>query len=185
MKKSIIIFISGSVFGILISLVIFPSAIIKSDSTKIDNISRAIDNLNDTTKNLQKLIQTYSYILPQQPTASGSRSESKTLSSTSNTTKEEPVTSTGSIGKSQDSSAYNENDLNYETPASSEQIDNYQYIETKLFEAANNHEVKLSNLIEESNNLTPQQRQSLTRKAMDMIKNGELKANQFTQKPDS
>ena len=65
------------------------------------------------------------------------------------------------------------------------QIDRANEIRSRLAEAANNHGAPLSALIQDAKDLTPEQRQELTNEALDMIKRGELKAEQFTQSSGS
>jgi len=70
-------------------------------------------------------------------------------------------------------------------PPTSEQVELYTSIQEKLYNATNNHSVVLSKLIQNANDLTPEQRNELTREAMGMIERGELKVEQFTFRPDS
>lgn len=73
------------------------------------------------------------------------------------------------------------------TPAPAEptprQVDQYYSIQNRLYNAANNHNASLFTLVEDSKSLTPEQREALTREAMDMIRRGELKAEQFSKLP--
>jgi hypothetical protein len=63
------------------------------------------------------------------------------------------------------------------------QVDQFNNIRDKLSDAANNHGVALGALMQEANALTPEQRQQLTNEAMDMIKRGQLRAEQFIEVP--
>jgi len=65
-------------------------------------------------------------------------------------------------------------------PPSTEQIEQYNIIQSRLYEAANNHQVALGELVKLGAGLTPAQRAALTREALEMIKRGELKAEQFS-----
>ena len=66
-----------------------------------------------------------------------------------------------------------------------EQVNRYTSIKSRLYDAANNYSTDLTDLINKADELTPEQRQELTDEAMEMIKRGELRAEQFTGQPDS
>jgi len=65
------------------------------------------------------------------------------------------------------------------------QVDRFNKIKSKLSDAANNHALPLGVLMQEAHDLTPEQRQQLTVEAIDMIKRGQLRAEQFTELPGS
>lgn len=63
------------------------------------------------------------------------------------------------------------------------QIEQYNSIKYRIYEAANNPTAKLSDLMKMGKDLTPEQRQELTNEVMAMIKRGELSEKQFTASP--
>ncbi len=66
-------------------------------------------------------------------------------------------------------------------PPTAEQVEQFRTMQNNLHGAAYNPSAVLADLTKQSDKLTPEQRQKLTEEAMEMIKRGELKAEQFTQ----
>jgi hypothetical protein len=64
-------------------------------------------------------------------------------------------------------------------PPTPEQVEHYYSLQSRLYDAAYDHSAVLAELTQQSNQLTPAQRQELTNEAIEMIKRGELKAEQF------
>lgn len=181
MNKPILIFLSGTVFGIVASM-LMPSGSIKSNSGEFEKITAAVDELNNTTKNLKELIQAYTYVLPENSPSTSSNTHKDIPSKQ---TQKQP-TNQGSLTANaiQDSLINTPTNIQLnQAPATPIQITQYQSIEEKLYQATNNHGLILSDLVEEANDLTPQQRKDLTKQVMGMINRGELKPKQFTSKP--
>ena len=65
-------------------------------------------------------------------------------------------------------------------PPTTEQIKQYNDIEKIISTAANNPKIKLHDIIRKSSNLTIQQRNQLTQKTIDMLSRGELSIDQFS-----
>jgi len=70
-------------------------------------------------------------------------------------------------------------------PPTPEQVEHYYSLQSRLYNAAYDHSAVLAELNQESNELTPAQRQELVNEALEMIKRGELKAEQFMLQPGS
>ncbi len=69
-------------------------------------------------------------------------------------------------------------------PPTPEQVEHYYSLQSRLYNAAYDHSAVLTELNQESNELTPAQRQELVNEALEMIKRGELKAEQFMPQPE-
>lgn len=66
-------------------------------------------------------------------------------------------------------------------PPTPQQVEQYESIKSRLAEAANNHTVSLAELVRLGDQLTAEQRMELSAQAMDMINRGELSMSQFAQ----
>jgi len=71
-----------------------------------------------------------------------------------------------------------------QAPPTPEQVEHYYSLQSRLYNAAYDHSAVLTELNQESNELTPAQRQELVNEALEMIKRGELKAEQFMPQPE-
>ncbi|MFK5892206.1 MAG: hypothetical protein QM504_03180 [Pseudomonadota bacterium] len=178
MKKSAILFSSGIACGIILTMAFsFTNTNSISINNEINKVNNAITQLNSTTYKLEKLIQKYTHILPQniEHNANIQQTETNDTDISLNTT---DVTSyTPQLTQSAPTPPIS-------SPTST-QLEQYNTIETQLYEAANNPNIQLSALINNANNLTHEQREILTNRAMEMIKNGELDISQFSTNPDS
>lgn len=68
-------------------------------------------------------------------------------------------------------------------PPTPEQVGHYYSLQRRLHDAAYDHSAELAALTQQSNQLTPIQRQELANEAMEMVKRGELKVEQFIPRP--
>ena len=185
MKNSIFYFISGIVLGVLITISFeFSNKNDISLDSKISDIDQVLTNLNDTTNNLSVLLENYTQILPHISSTSSTNNYSKDAES--QTSNSYPSESTKAKSSTTIATHINKNTpIKTTITPTPEQSEQYNSIETRLYEAANNPNVTLSKLIKESGDLTNEQRHNLTQKAMEMIKNGELDINQFSVNPDT
>lgn len=189
MNKSMWFLFAGIISGILVTSLINPfgnRSNITGYDAQLEKITDAIEELNSTTSKLQNLVQMYTHVLP--PTESINKNtqifSTQTLPQAGNNV------DLNNSNTQQDGFAttYPMNEqTNYiePTPPTPDQIEQYNSIETELYNSTNNSNVSLTKLIEKANNLTPEQKNALTLKALEMIKRGELNANQFTGRPNS
>ncbi len=186
MKQSVFIFMSGAVFGIIITMLL-PSAGLKNENIdeQLDKVGDAVIELNNATENLQNLVQQYTHVLPNvsaaamPATANASATTSNNMDAAINSNSQTEIYTQAPVA------ATPSRQSRPATPPTETQVEQYTTIETQLYEAANNPNMTLSSLIQEADKLTPEQRDRLTKKAMEMIKNNELDPNQFAAMPRS
>jgi len=185
MKQSAFIFIGGVVFGIIITMLL-PSTGLKNENIdeQLDKVGDAVIELNNATENLQNLVQQYTHVLPN-ISAAAMPATANVSAATSNNMDAINSNSQTEIYTQAPVAATPSRQSRPATPPTETQIEQYTTIETQLYEAANNPNMTLSSLIQEANKLTPEQRDRLTKKAMEMIKNNELDPNQFAAMPRS
>lgn len=189
MNKSIWFLFAGIVSGILVTTLLNPFGNHSNNTgynAQLEKITDAIEELNSTTSKLQNLVQMYTHVLP----------PAESINKNTQISSMQPPPQAGndvdlnnSNTQQYDSTAtYPMNEqTNYiePTPPTPDQIDQYNSIESELYNSANNSNVSLTKLIEKANNLTSEQKNALTVKALEMIKSGELNADQFTGRPNS
>ena len=186
MSRPVYYFVGGTTFGIILSMGL---ASINTTETSADHeineINKALTTLNTTTENLQNLVQKYTHVLPTITTLSTSSTTNTSDNNSSNPQTDNIITQMQDIQTTDTQPNNIEKNVSYQTNVrpTQDQTDQYNSIETQLYEAANNPNVLLSKLISEADRLTNEQRQTLTEKAMEMIKNGELDVNQFSMDP--
>jgi len=184
MNKSILFFLAGTVSGILATSLFNSSSShnnITGNDTQFEKISNAIDELNTTTSKLQNLVQKYTHVLPAVTTGS----KPQTQNSYTSTNYDENTGATNDSGLAPITHSMNDTMAMPATPPTPAQIEQYNLIETELYNSANNSDISLTRLIQQADSLTREQRNALTQRAMDMIKRGELNADQFGGKPNS
>ncbi len=154
-----------------------------SINDQLSSISTVLQSLNSTTDRLQSLVEKYTYILPEAP----SSTLNTAATPKNNTTKGEntPENSNNQLEQflsqlqSGQSSPAAQQPID-STPPTPLQLENYNSIETRLSAASNNKTANLSKLLRDAAKLTPFQRATLSQKALQMIKNGEITASQFS-----
>lgn len=189
MKKSLFVFLAGTAFGMVGTTLLVTS---NTFSKNTQNLSRAgstpatphqadtsLEAEFDRIDSIAETLNTIANNLQQSAnTLSSTSITAVTTNSTQDNTK--PLTSQLILPPSTTSIAPPPPEP--VTPTAT-QVDQYTSIQSRLYDAANNHSIALADLIQEADKLTPEQRQELTQEAMDMIQRGELKAEQFTRQP--
>lgn len=189
MNKSMLYFIAGILSGSVATVLInsFSSNHeIAYDDSYLNRVTNTIEELNSTTSQLKTLLQKYTVVLP--PIETGHKAPVFNKNNLSEYNSDEDYSPSNS--QYPDSAQYTNSSPNATRSIAPnqptlEQIEQYNSIETELYNSANNTSISLSKLINDADQLTPQQRNSLTQKVMEMIKRGELKASQFDSKPSS
>ena len=192
MNNSILMFAAGAVVGIAGTLLIpAEQAAQTQDLSTTDNttlnsqlseITKALESLNATTTDLQDLVQKYTYVLPATPATNPSHAQTSaendtnTADSNNNSSFEQLMDQLQNV---QRDTVAKVQPIVENTPPTQAQIEQYHSIETRLYAAMNNKSANLSRLLQDANQLTRIQREDLTSKAMEMIKNGEITADQF------
>lgn len=192
MNNSILMFAAGAVVGIAGTLLIpAEQAAQTQDLSTTDNttlnsqlseITKALESLNATTTDLQDLVQKYTYVLPATPATNpghaqaSAENDTNTADSNNNSSFEQFMDQLQNV---QRDTVAKVQPIVENTPPTQAQIEQYHSIETRLYAAMNNKSANLSRLLQDANQLTRIQREDLTSKAMEMIKNGEITADQF------
>lgn len=192
MNNSILMFAAGAVVGIAGTLLIpAEQAAQTQDLSTTDNttlnsqlseITKALESLNATTTDLQDLVQKYTYVLPTTPATNpghaqaSAENDTNTADSNNNSSFEQFMDQLQNV---QRDTVAKVQPIVENTPPTQAQIEQYHSIETRLYAAMNNKSANLSRLLQDANQLTRIQREDLTSKAMEMIKNGEITADQF------
>lgn len=192
MNNSIIMFAAGTVLGIAGTLLI-PSEhptqtqeLSTTDSTTLNSqlteITKTLESLNATTTELQNLVQKYTYVLPVTPVTNPGHAQTSvaddtnTANSDNNSSFEQFM---DQLQNAQTDAVARVQPIVEATPPTQAQIEQYNSIETRLYASMNNKSANLSMLLQDANQLTRTQRGDLTRKAMQMIQNGEITPDQF------
>lgn len=170
MYKAALLFASGLFSGALATYVMLVSINPAVDlSPQFRQLTKAVNSLVARTIELEIAMQSLppSTMRPPVPTR----------------TMQDPQSAEGDLGQTalqpsngQDMAAAAQID---EPEPTAEQIKIYRSIEMQLSGASNNYRADLSGLIKQAEGLTDSQRIELTRKATQMINNGELKVSQF------
>ena len=180
LNKSTILFLSGAVVGSLITAYV----------TSSHEESVSFSGQQTTDDQLRKFAEITANLTA---TAGALKNSAETLSSLTlpiTLIKDKQASLPSSQGNAVDAKQMSNNDVQPQPAAKPEQptrkqIERFNKIRSKLSDAANNHSAPLSVLMQEASDLTPQQRQELTNEAMEMIKRGQLRAEQFVQLPGS
>lgn len=181
MKKSIYMFIGGSLFGVVAAVAIIKST---SNTEQVSPIATTNTNAKVITAKMQaeqmnssdmpmESLSDMQVRLSQQP---GTQGQDMMDMQNNNMEKEvvsKPETKSTQQGQQKQIASVPA------TPPTTEQVQQYKDIEKTISSAVNNPKIKLSDLIRQSDSLTIQQRTQLTQKAMDMINRGELSIEQF------
>lgn len=180
LNKSTMLFLSGAVLGSLIT------AYVTSGHEEPVTFS----GQQTTDDQLRKFAEITANLTA---TAGALKNSAETLSSLTlpiTLIKDKQATLPSAQGNATDAKQMSNNDVQPQPAAifvqpTRKQIERFNKIRSKLSDAANNHSAPLSVLMQEASDLTPQQRQELTNEAMEMIKRGQLRAEQFVELPGS
>ena len=180
MNKPIMLFLGGAVLGSVITAVVLTGR----------NHPANFSGQQTTDEQLQKFAEITSNL---NITAGVLKNSAETLASLTlpiTLIKDKQSSTQSSQSATGDAKQVSNNDAPPESTAKSvqptrKQIDRFNKIKGKLSDAANNLSLPLGVLMQEANDLTPEQRQELTNEALDMIKRGQLRAEQFVELPGS
>lgn len=174
MKKSIYLFIGGSLFGVIVAVAVFKTstntnqtiAITPPNTTGMKVVTAKMQVANMPTESMSDM----QVRLSQLPENKGMMDSNAMMSENPETVKPIP----------QQNTAPQENISSGPiTQPTDKQIQQYDQMEKIIASAVNNPKIKLTDLLRQSDTLTIQQRTKLTQKAMDMINRGELNIEQF------
>lgn len=179
MNKSIYLFLGVAVFGASIAVFLQTSG----------NSASPLPNTINNNKNAQseghiESPQQYASLPPASKSNSTPASDASTgtRSSSSNSkwptwpsTSSAPTPTTANIAPQ----------ARTPEPPTAQQTAQYNSMQNSLRGAAHNHSVALTDMVQQSKDLTPEQSQKLANEAIEMIKRGELKVEQFTSQPGS
>jgi len=187
MKKTIYLFIGGSLFGAIAAFAIVNLA---TNNGQISPIAKAKNNVKIQTVKLPKSsgepsesMSDMQVRLSQQPGMDGMVDmQNVPQDSMQNDSAAENAVDEG---KAEAQTVQPQTTQKAPTavaaiPPTTEQIQQYNDIDKIISTAANNPKIKLHDIIRKSNNLTIQQRNQLTQKTIDMLSRGELSIDQFS-----
>ena len=183
MKKSIYMFIGGSLFGVIAAVAIVKST---SNTEQINPTVATTTNAKIVTAKMQaeqmknseassESLSDMQVRLSQQPGTQGMMEMQNSAQTTMPTNDNQET----DIAKTTVSHQQKQVMTTPSNPPTEIQVQQYQDIEKTISSAVNNPKIKLSDLIRKADSLTIQQRNQLTQKAMGMLDRGELTIEQF------
>jgi len=191
MKKSLFIFLAGTAFG-MVGTMLFVTSNTFSKNTQ--NLSRAgstpaTPHQADTSleagfDRIDSIVQTLNTVAGNLQQSANTLSSASIPAVVTNSTPDNTKPLTSQLILPPATTGIAPPPPEPVTPTAT-QVDQYTSIQSRLYDAANNHSIALADLIQQAGSLTPEQRRELTQEAMDLIQRGELKAEQFTRQPGS
>lgn len=187
MKKSIYMFIGGSLFGVIAAVTIIKSSNPTQNQAPVaatnPNVKIITAKMQEAEmKNSAMPVESMSDMqvrLSQQANRQGMDAMQE------NTSTSNPETGTTPEAKTEKLSTQKitQNTVTLPaTPPSEQQVQQYHEIDSIIRTAVNNPKVNLAGLIEKADNLTIEQRNQLTQKTLGMLNRGELTIDQFANK---
>ena len=185
MNKSIYLFIGGSLFGVIAALAIVksttdPEQAVVAIPTDTSNIKvRTVKMQVEAMQNgeVEESPSDMQVRLSQQPGTQGMMDMQNNAQTEMATTKE-AITPEKNMASPQQQHVAKAPVI----PPNDVQITQYNDMDQIISSAANNPNIKLVDLIRQSDSLTIEQRNILTQKTLDMLSRGELTVEQFANK---
>ena len=179
MNKSIYVFLGVAVFGAATAIFLLPTTALNNTSTPQ---SEPDNKQTYSGGNMEAVQQQTSSIAAAEPKSNHGASSAASPNGARSNSKW-PLTSAGSAPAS---AAANVNQQpRTPEPPTAQQTAQYHSMQSSLRGAAHNHSAALSELVQQSRELTQEQSQKLADEAIEMIKRGELKMEQFSSPPGS
>ncbi|MCW8899538.1 MAG: septin family protein [Gammaproteobacteria bacterium] len=184
MKKSIYMFIGGSLFGLIAAVIIVKSSshteqntpkITSTTSAKIVTAKMQAEQMQNSDAPMESMSD-MQVRLSQQPGTQGMLEMEANAQSPEST---EDIPQTNLTTTTQSQPQQKSVMAAPAIPPTAEQVQQYHDIDNVIMSAANNPQVKLVDLIRKADTLTIQQRNQLTQKTMGMLDRGELNIEQF------
>jgi hypothetical protein len=175
MKKSLFFFLGGSVFGAAVAVVLLTSGAVDNHPAAPSLSGNRGEPSGGQTESTEKRVSLPPASKSDSDLNHAASNEARSSSSNDQRPKLPGFMSVPAPGVANVDHQAREP----EPPTAEQQQQQYLSMQSSLYEAAYNPSVGLADLAQQSNKLTPEQRQKLSEQAMAMIKRGELKLEQF------
>lgn len=187
MKKSIYMFIGGSLFGVVAAVTIIKSTNQPQQATPVAATSPNVKIITAKMQEaqMQKSGTAMESMSDMQVRLSQQADEQDMMAMRNNVATATPETNITQPGKAKNIGTQEKNKNTVALPVilpSEQQVQQYQEINNIIRTAVNNPKINLSELIEKADNLTIEQRNQLTQKTLGMLDRGELSIDQFAKK---
>lgn len=180
MNKSIYLFLGVAVFGASIAVFLQTSGILPNNSAS----PLPITNKDAQSEGQIESPQQYASIPPASKSNSTPTSDASTGTRSSSSNSKWPTWPSASSAPTP-ATANIAPQARTPEPPTAQQTAQYNSMQNSLRGAAHNHSAALTDMVQQSKDLTPEQSQKLANEAIEMIKRGELKVEQFTSQPGS
>ena len=181
MNKSIYLFLGVAVFGASIAVFLQTSGILSNNSAS----PLPITNKDAQSEGQQiESPQQYASLPPASKSNSTPNSDAPNGTRSSSSNSKWPMWPSASSAPTPAAANIVPQTRTPEPPTAQQTVQ-YNSMQNSLRGAAHNHSATLADMVQQSKELTPEQSQKLADDAIEMIKRGELKVEQFASQPGS